>query len=80
MTKKNNQVQDDEIIDEQNAEVEAKLDWNPSKEENSNRDEVAEYAAEIEEIVGANVAMPAPIAAINTDNDTAMEASDRDAE
>ena len=71
-----NPVQAEEKQAEAEAETEAKLDLNPSAEENSSVDEVAEAAAAVEEAVGADVEIPAEVAAINTDNDTALDASE----
>jgi large subunit ribosomal protein L10 len=76
MVDNSNSVQKDEKDSEQAAEVEAKLDFNASKEENSNPDEVAQQSAAVEEAMGADVEMPAEVMAINTDNDTALEASE----
>lgn len=70
-----NPVQQEEKQAEAEAEVEAKLDLNPSAEENSSVDEVAEVSAAEEEAAGADAEIPAEIAAINTDNETAEEAN-----
>jgi large subunit ribosomal protein L7/L12 len=71
----NNSVQDEEIQDEAMAEAEANLDPNISEEENNDPDEVAEDSAAIEASMGADMVMPAEIAAINTDNSTTREAN-----
>lgn len=70
-----NPIKDQEAQDETDSESATHLDPEPSRQENSNWDENAEEEAQIEESVDADEAMPAEIAAINTDNDSAEEAS-----
>lgn len=61
---------------EAEAEAEAKLDKEPSKEEvGSNPDEAAQEGAQVEEAAGAEEETPAEVEAMNTDNETAREAS-----
>jgi len=60
---------------EKEAAPEAKLEKEASKEENANPDEKAEVAAQVEEAAGAEEETPAEVEAINTDNETATEAT-----
>lgn len=62
---------------EKEAEAEAKLEPEASKEEaGASPDEKAEVAAQVEEAAGASKETPAEVEAINTDNETAQEASE----
>lgn len=64
----------EEIKAEKEAEVEEKLDKEPSKEEaGSTPDEKAQEAAQAEEATKTEEETPAEVAAINTDNETAKE-------
>lgn len=72
-----NEVKEAEKQAEAEGEAEAKLDKEPSKEEaGSSPDEKAEVAAQVEEAAGAEEETPAEVEAINTDNETAKEASE----
>lgn len=74
--KEENEVKASEEQAEVEGEAEAKLDKEPSEEEvGSNPDEKAEVAAQVEEAAGAEVETPAEVEAINTDNETAKEAT-----
>lgn len=76
MAKEENEIKKEEKQAEAEAEVEEKLDKEPSREEaGSNPDEKAEVAAQVEEAAGAEAETPAEVEAINTDNQTAREAT-----
>lgn len=70
-----NEVKEEEKQAEVAAEAEANLDPEPSAEENDNPDENAQEGAAVEEAADANETMPAEAVAVNTDNETAEEAT-----
>lgn len=74
MATKDNPIQDQELQDE--AESEAVESNSLTEDESEPVDEIAEELAAIEEANGTNMVMPAEIAAINIDNQTAEEATE----
>ena len=73
----NDDIKKEEKKAEKEAEAEPKLDKEPSKEEaGSSPDEKAEVAAQVEEAAKAEEETPAEVEAVNTDNETAKEATE----
>jgi len=68
-------IKKEEKAAEKEAEAEPKLEKEASKEENANPDEKTEVAAQVEEAAGVEEETPAEVETINTDNETAKEAS-----